>query len=67
MEQKCKDSREKTKTFCPKLVIASTEECADLLYAGSFRAPDEFLYYETEKEKCIVKLRKFCRMMNIRI
>ena len=54
MEQKCKDSRKKTKTFRPKLVIASTEECADLLYAGSFRAPDEFLYYETEKEKCIV-------------
>ena len=54
MEQKCKDSSRKTKTFCPKLIVASTEECADLLYAGSFRAPDEFLYYETEKEKCII-------------
>ena len=43
----------KTKTF-PKLIIASTDECADLLYAGGFSAPDEFLYYETDTEKCIV-------------
>ena len=28
----------KTKTF-PKLIIASTDECADLLYAGGFSAP----------------------------
>ena len=40
----------KTKTF-PKLIIASTDECADLLYAGGFSAPDEVLYYETDTEK----------------
>lgn len=37
-----------------KLIIGSTAECADLLYAGGFDAPDEFLYYETEGERCIV-------------
>ena len=37
-----------------KLIIASTDESADLLYAGGFDAPDEFLYYETADERCIV-------------
>ena len=46
-------SSAETKTF-PKLIIASSEVSADLLYAGGFNAPDEFLYYETDTEKCIV-------------
>lgn len=53
MTQKKQKSSPDPKTF-PKLIIASTEESADLLYAGGFNAPDEFLYYETETEKCIV-------------
>ena len=53
MTQKSKNSSKESKTF-PKLIIASAEECADLLYAGGFDAPDEFLYYETETQKCIV-------------
>ncbi len=53
MTQKKQKSSPVSKTF-PKLIIASTEESADLLYAGGFNAPDEFLYYETETEKCIV-------------
>lgn len=51
------EKKNKTKTGAknqPKLIIASTSECADLLYAGGFGAPDEFLYYETESERCIV-------------
>ena len=53
MAQKKHFSSAETKTF-PKLIIASSGECADLLYAGGFDAPDEFLYYETDSEKCIV-------------
>ena len=53
MAQKKQKSSPDPKTF-PKLIIASTEESADLLYAGGFNAPDEFLYYETDQEKCIV-------------
>ena len=53
MAQKKQKSSPDFKTF-PKLIIASTEESADLLYAGGFNAPDEFLYYETAEEKCIV-------------
>ena len=53
MAQKKQKSSPDSKTF-PKLIIASTEESADLLYAGGFNAPDEFLYYETDREKCIV-------------
>ena len=53
MTQKKHFSSVETKTF-PKLIIASTDESADLLYAGGFNAPDEFLYYETDSEKCIV-------------
>ena len=53
MTQKKHFSSAETKTF-PKLIIASTEASADLLYAGGFNAPDEFLYYETAEEKCIV-------------
>ena len=53
MTQKKQKSSPDPKTF-PKLIIASTEESADLLYAGGFNAPDEFLYYETAEEKCIV-------------
>ena len=47
MTQKSKKSSKESKSF-PKLIIASAEECADLLYASGFDAPDEFLYYETE-------------------
>ena len=53
MAQKKQKSSPDSKTF-PKLIIASTDESADLLYAGGFNAPDEFLYYETDREKCIV-------------
>ena len=53
MTQKSKKSSKESKSF-PKLIIASAEECADLLYASGFDAPDEFLYYETETKKCIV-------------
>lgn len=44
----------KGKTFRAKLLIASSEESADIFYASGFHAPDEFCYYETEKEKGIV-------------
>ena len=53
MTQKKQKSSPDPKTF-PKLIIASTKESSDLLYAGGFNAPDEFLYYETAEEKCIV-------------
>ncbi|MBO4630922.1 MAG: aminopeptidase P family protein [Lentisphaeria bacterium] len=53
MTQNLDFSSAEMKTF-PKLIIASTDESADLLYAGGFNAPDEFLYYETASEKCIV-------------
>ena len=44
----------KAKTFRAKLLIASSEESADIFYASGFHAPDEFYYYETEHEKGIV-------------
>lgn len=53
MTHKIQNSSPEIKSL-PKLIIASTEESADLLYAGGFDAPDEFLYYETTSEKCIV-------------
>ncbi len=47
-------SSEKGKTFQAKLLIASSEESADIFYASGFHAPDEFCYYETEQEKGII-------------
>lgn len=37
-----------------RLIIASAEESADILYGGGFHAPDEFIYYETSSEKGII-------------
>ncbi|MBO7146430.1 MAG: aminopeptidase P family protein [Lentisphaeria bacterium] len=54
MRQKNDLSSKKIKTFTPKLIIAASESSADILYASKFNAPDDFLYYETESEKCIV-------------
>jgi len=38
----------------PKLIIASSESCADLLYATSFRAPDPFVFLQDGEEKLLL-------------
>ena len=53
MAQKVQKSSAETKSF-PKLIIASTEESADLLYATGFNAPDPVLYFEAGGEKTLV-------------
>lgn len=35
----------------PKLIIASSEGCADLLYASRFRAPDDFVFLEADGKR----------------
>ena len=53
MAQKAQKSSAETKTF-PKLIIAFTEESADLLYATGFNAPDPVLYFEAGGKKILV-------------
>ncbi len=36
------------------LIVAASETCADLWYAGGFHAPDEFIYFATPEERAIV-------------
>ena len=54
MRQNSDFSSKKHETFLPKLICASSDESADILYASGFHAPDEFLYFETEDRKGIV-------------
>ena len=54
MRQNRDFSSEKHETFLPKLINASSDESADILYASGFHAPDEFLYFETADRKGIV-------------
>ena len=54
MRQNGNFSSEKKETFLPKLICASSDESADILYASGFHAPDEFTYFETEQQKGIV-------------
>ena len=54
MRQNGKFSSEKKETFLPKLICASSDESADILYASGFHAPDEFLYFETAERRGIV-------------
>ena len=54
MRQNGNFSSRKHETFFPKLICASSDESADILYAGGFHAPDEFLYFETEQRRGIV-------------
>ncbi len=43
------------KNFCSgRLIVSSTEKSADLLYAGGFNAPDDFVYFETPEKRAIV-------------
>ena len=54
MRQNGNFSSRKHETFFPKLICASSDESADILYASGFHAPDEFLYFETEQRRGIV-------------
>ncbi len=38
----------------PKLIIASSEACADLLYATGFRAPDPFVFLQDGDKKLLL-------------
>ena len=43
------------KNFCSgRLIVSSTDKSADLLYAGRFNAPDDFVYFETNETQAIV-------------
>ncbi|MBQ9337073.1 MAG: aminopeptidase P family protein [Lentisphaeria bacterium] len=53
MTVKKQNSSAKTKSS-PKLIIASAEQSADLLYACGFNAPDPVLFFETAEEKCLI-------------
>ena len=53
MTVKKQNSSAETKSS-PKLIIASTDVSADLLYAGGFNAPDPVLYFESGGEKTLV-------------
>jgi Xaa-Pro aminopeptidase len=37
-----------------RLIIASSESCADILYASGFNAPDPFIYFSCGREKGII-------------
>ncbi len=37
-----------------KLIVSESVHSADMLYASEFRAPDSFIYFETDKEKAII-------------
>ena len=37
-----------------RLIYAASDQCADMLYATGFSAPDEFLWFETDTETCVV-------------
>ena len=37
-----------------RLIVSSTDKSADLLYAGGFDAPDEFVYFEAGNVRAIV-------------
>lgn len=54
MRQNSDFSSKNKETFLPKLICASSEESADILYASSFHAPDEFIYFETAEKKGII-------------
>ena len=37
-----------------KLLVASGEKSADMLYASGLFTPDDFIYFETESEKAVI-------------
>ena len=37
-----------------KLLVASSEKSADMLYASGLFIPDDFIYFETEREKAVI-------------
>lgn len=44
----------KKKSITGRLISASSEESADILYASGFTAPDSFIYFSAGKEKAVI-------------